>query len=570
MPCKCNATDDDPSVLDAVDDGINLNGENSLVPTSSSAPSGLVLGCLVTVGVISVIVIIVVVFYYYRNRRFKSKSKASPLTTNGMDSRKVSMKMRDFHINMNLSPSANGYTRAKGKLYGHVHMEEEVTAMYQEPYKGPIHNPGYYTLNRAASPSETLIKRLADADDSVDYAVPDVNMTPPPPFSEVYTPPPPVPLTRPPHSLPGRLIREAPTPPVPLIPPPPEQQYYTAPHLCQPSNIQGVTGTVIYAVVDGSLIQKESVVPEIPRHRIQFVEVLGEGLFGSVQLCEVNDIVQSGGALSSVSISKRLAVGKVLNPNASETAKEKLRAEARVLSRLDDPHIVRVIGVVTRNDPMALVLEYLENGDLNQFLRRHVSEGTLLSTGRDTPPPSLSYGALIYISTQIAAGMKYLEEMKVVHRDLAARNCLVGHGLTVKISDFGMCQPLYSNDYYSKEIHTMLPIRWMSWEAILQGRFTSKSDVWAFGVTLWEILTMARRRPFDELSDEGVLENVSHCYHEDGSGMILLPQPALCPREIYDIITACWRPVERQRPPFWEIHLFLQRKNLGYSYDYEE
>ncbi|KAL7632172.1 UNVERIFIED_CONTAM: hypothetical protein RMT77_017514 [Armadillidium vulgare] len=110
----------------------------------------------------------------------------------------------------------------------------------------------------------------------------------------------------------------------------------------------------------------------------------------------------------------------------------------------------------------------------------------------------------------------------------------------------------------------------MAWESVLQGRFTTKSDVWAFGVTLWEILTMTRRQAYDELSDEGVLENVSHCYHGDGSGMILLPMPQLCPREMYDMLTACWRPNERQRPPFWEIHMFLQRKNLGYSLDYDD
>ncbi|RXG53725.1 Discoidin domain-containing receptor 2 [Armadillidium vulgare] len=488
------------------------------------------------------------------------------------------MKMKDLHINMNLSPTSNGYSRAKGKLYGHVHMEEEVAAMYQEPYKGPIHNPGYYTLNRAATPSETPLKALADTDDSVDYAVPDVNMTPPPPFSEVYTPPPPVPLSRPPNSLPGRIIRETPPPPpVPSIPPPPEQQYYIAPRLCQPSNIQGVTGTVIYSVVDTSVIQKEVPVPEIPRHRIRVLENLGEGLFGTVQLCEVDGVAgqHGGGSLSTSSGNTRLVALKSLKPNASEMAKEDFKSEVRVLSRLEDPNIVMLLGVVTRHEPMAMLLEYMEHGDLYQFLRRHVSEGIavrhpMIQNPNGAPPPILTYGALIYMGTQIASGMKYLEELNFVHRDLAARNCLVGRGLTIKISDFGMSRPLYSSDYYRIEGRAVLPIRWMAWESVLQGRFTTKSDVWAFGVTLWEILTMARRQAYDELSDEGVLENVSHCYHGDGSGMILLPMPQLCPREMYDMLTACWRPNERQRPPFWEIHMFLQRKNLGYSLDYDD
>ena len=81
---------------------------------------------------------------------------------------------------------------------------------------------------------------------------------------------------------------------------------------------------------------------------------------------------------------------------------------------------------------------------------------------------------------------------------------------------------------------------------------------------------MAGRQPYDELSDEGVLENVSHCYHGDGSGMIVLTQPALCNKEMYEMLLACWRPMDRQRPPFWEIKMFLQRKNVGYSLDYDD
>lgn len=548
---------------------------------SSSPSSELLLGGLVTLGVVFGVIPVVLGVYYYRNHLGKSKSKTPSVGSNvGMDSRKVSMKMKDLHINMNLSPASNGYSRAKGKLYGHVHMEEEAAAMYQEPYKGPVHNPGYYTLNRSVTPAETPLKSLPDADDSVDYAVPDLNMTPPPPFSEVYTPPPPVPLSRPPNSLTSRAPRDTPPPPpVPAIPPPPEQQYYAAPRLCTPSNIQGVTGTVIYAAVDSAALPKESLVPEMPRHKIRVLETLGEGLFGLVQLAEIDGSLGAvtGGSLSSISSGapKKLIAVKSLKPGASEGAKEDFRSEVRVLSRLDDPNIVRLLGAITRNEPLAMLLEYMDHGDLCQFLRRHASEGVsgrlpLGASAGSAPPPFLSYGALIYMGTQIASGMKYLEDLNFVHRDLATRNCLVGRGLTIKISDFGMCRPLYSSDYYRIEGRAILPIRWMAWESVLQGRFTPKSDVWAFGVTLWEILTMARRQPYDELSDEGVLENVSHCYHSDGSGMILPPQPPLCPREMYDMLTACWRPNERQRPPFWEIHMFLQRKNLGYTLDYED
>lgn len=107
-----------------------------------------------------------------------------------------------------------------------------------------------------------------------------------------------------------------------------------------------------------------------------------------------------------------------------------------------------------------------------------------------------------------------------------------------------------------------------------QGNFSTKSDVWSFAVTLWEILTFARERPFDALTDEQVVENCACCYHEDGRDAavpdpglerVVLGQPANCPREIYDLMVECWNRDASQRPSFREVHMFLQRKNMGYS-----
>ncbi|KAK7080623.1 DNA damage responsive protein [Halocaridina rubra] len=571
VPCRCELMEEEPSVTIPTEE-IETESLADLAPAISAqqSPSSVLLGGLVALGVILAMIPFAIGIVYYRARVLKkSAKKPSPKSENTLDAKKVSMKMKDLHINVNLTPMSNGYSRAKGKLYGHVALDEESLSTYHTPFKGPIHNDGYYTLARDGTPSEMPLKCPIpfDTDESVDYAVPDMNVTPPPPFSEVYSPPPPVPLTLPPVTLPtARTLREnSLPPPVPPLPPPPEQEYYTAPLLCQSSNIQSVTGSVKYAMTDISKLGKGHQVPEISKNHIKVVENLGEGTFGVVQLCEAKHIA---GNISGLVAIKSLKVG------APKEIKEDFLQEYSTLSQVDDPNIVKLLGIISISEPFCMLLEYMDYGDLYKFLQKHVSEGagsqSSIASVNISDPPVLSYGGLIHISCQIASGMKHLESMSLIHRDLAARNCLVGKDLTIKISDFGMCRPLYSRDYYriNDEKHSMLPIRWMAWESALQGKFSTKSDVWSFGVTLWEILTMGRQQPYDKLSDEGVLENLSHCYHGDGTGMMLLPQPSLCPREIYDMMTSCWRPNERQRPPFWEILMFLQRKNLGYNLDY--
>ena len=113
-----------------------------------------------------------------------------------------------------------------------------------------------------------------------------------------------------------------------------------------------------------------------------------------------------------------------------------------------------------------------------------------------------------------------------------------------------------------------MPVRWMPPEAILSGKFSTASDVWSFGVTLWEVMTLARERPFSSLGDSAVVEHICRCCGSEGGA--LLPQPRLVCRELYQMMASCWRGPPRQRPPFWEILLFLRRKNLGYTLDYTE
>ena len=164
------------------------------------------------------------------------------------------------------------------------------------------------------------------------------------------------------------------------------------------------------------------------------------------------------------------------------------------------------------------------------------------------------------------------------------RNCIVGPRKSVKICDLGMSRPMYKDDYYKTESGCQLPIRWMSWESVLlvtilplsirqlgkyiffssQGKFTTKSDVWSFGVTLWEILTFAREQPYESQSDAKVLSNLSNMWR-DGRPSLVLSSPRGCSREVRDLMIECWQKAEDERPTFQEIHLFLQRKNLGYE-----
>uniref|UniRef100_H3CNA5 receptor protein-tyrosine kinase n=1 Tax=Tetraodon nigroviridis TaxID=99883 RepID=H3CNA5_TETNG len=295
---------------------------------------------------------------------------------------------------------------------------------------------------------------------------------------------------------------------------------------------------------------------EFPRDRLSFKEKLGEGQFGEVHLCEAEgllDFLEEDLSVEPKGKSPLLVAVKTLREDANKNARNDFLKEIRIMSRLRDPNIVRLLAVCVDTDPLCMITEYMENGDLNQFL---LGDYLGCFCGSNSCL-CCSFSTLISMAVQIASGMKYLSSLNFVHRDLATRNCLVGRNCTIKIADFGMSRNLYRGDYYRIQGRAVLPIRWMSWESILLGKFTMASDVWAFGVTMWEILTLCEEQPYSHLSDEQVIENTGEFFRDQGK-QVYLPKPPRCPDRLYnDLMLSCWRRNAKQRPSFQEIHAQL-------------
>ncbi|XP_034738206.1 discoidin domain-containing receptor 2 isoform X4 [Etheostoma cragini] len=334
-----------------------------------------------------------------------------------------------------------------------------------------------------------------------------------------------------------------------------------APHYAEADivNLQGVTGGNTYAIpalTMDLLSGKDVAVEEFPRKLLTFKEKLGEGQFGEVHLCEADGMQEFMNKEFLFDIPEDVPVlvaVKMLRSDANKNARNDFLKEIKIMSRLKDPNIIRLLAVCIYSDPLCMITEYMENGDLNQFLSRHEPEGQLALLSN---APTVSFNNLCYMAAQIASGMKYLSFLNFVHRDLATRNCLVGKNYTIKIADFGMSRNLYSGDYYRIQGRAVLPIRWMSWESILLGKFTTASDVWAFGVTLWEILNFCKEQPYSQLTDEQVIENTGE-FFRDQKRQIYLPQPVLCPDSLYKIMLSCWRRNTKERPSFQDIHRAL-------------
>ena len=299
---------------------------------------------------------------------------------------------------------------------------------------------------------------------------------------------------------------------------------------------------------------KETEAPKfVEWSNVRLVTKIGEGQFGDVYLAEINN---SSNAELRQTESKSLSAIKTLKGDYSEFMKQQFEKEIRFMSRLDNANVVRLLGICNKGTPF-IMMEYMNNGDLNMFLKKHY----LPEIGQDTAEAVIPVDTIIlqYIALQIANGMRYLASYGFIHRDLAARNCLVGEDYIVKIADFGMTQDLYDEAYFVMRGKAIVPIRWMAPESFF-GKFSTKTDVWSYGVTLWEIFTLCRKQPYYQMTDELLLIDV-----QKGRNRTLLKRPPSIPDEVYYVMTTCWLYDSKQRPDFELVYNRLFDFYMQYS-----
>ncbi|KAK5601955.1 Ephrin type-A receptor 6 [Crenichthys baileyi] len=266
---------------------------------------------------------------------------------------------------------------------------------------------------------------------------------------------------------------------------------------------------------------------EIDPSRIRIERVIGAGEFGEV--C-------SGRLRTSAKKEIAVAIKTLKGGYVGHQRRDFLR-EASIMGQFDHPNIIRLEGVVTKSRPVMIVVEYMENGSLDSFLRQHDGHFTVIQ--------------LVGMLRGIASGMKYLSDMGYVHRDLAARNILVNSNLVCKVSDFGLSRVL-EDDPEAAYTTTggKIPIRWTAPEAIAYRKFSSASDAWSYGIVMWEVMSYGER-PYWEMSNQDVILSIEEGYR--------LPAPMGCPVALHQLMLHCWQKERNHRPKFVDIVSFLDK-----------
>nr|XP_006000746.1 PREDICTED: ephrin type-A receptor 5 isoform X1 [Latimeria chalumnae] len=228
---------------------------------------------------------------------------------------------------------------------------------------------------------------------------------------------------------------------------------------------------------------------------------------------------------------------KTLKAGYTEKQRRDFLGEASIMGQFDHPNIIHLEGVVTKSKPVMIVTEYMENGSLDTFLKKNDGQFTMIQ--------------LVGMLRGIASGMRHLSDMGYVHRDLAARNILVNSNLVCKVSDFGLSRVLEDDPEAAYTTRGgKIPIRWTAPEAIAFRKFTSASDVWSYGIVMWEVMSYGER-PYWEMTNQDVIKAVEEGYR--------LPSPMDCPAALYQLMLDCWQKDRNSRPKFEEIVSMLDK-----------
>ena len=291
-------------------------------------------------------------------------------------------------------------------------------------------------------------------------------------------------------------------------------------------------------VLDPTVTDAERL-PNYPRENFTYICDLGQGNYGTVIKGEAKDIIPNQPST--------LVATKVLKEGSNNDARSNFVHEAQLVNQFDHPNILKLLGVCFDREPFYIIFEYMDLGDLNKYLRNTVN-----GVGPSSSSSNLTIQKLVDMAINIAAGLEYLAVRHFVHRDLATRNCLINESFVVKIADFGLSKDVYSKDYYRMDNKSVLPIRWMPPEAILYCKFSTQSDIWSFGIVLWEIFSCGTQ-PYCALSNEEVVDYVTK--------KNVLRCPNGCPSELYDLMVNCWTSNPKKRPTASEVHAHLQSWN---------
>lgn len=281
---------------------------------------------------------------------------------------------------------------------------------------------------------------------------------------------------------------------------------------------------------------------ELKASEVELGQQCGEGSFGKVFLGHGKNIYSQIGEIFGPCAIK-------INSDDPQNASENLNylMEANIMKNFKTSFIVKLFGVVSSVHPAMVVMEVMELGNLRDYLRSKREDEVFNEMDcnfYDIVPRE----RFCEWAAQICDGMAYLESLKFCHRDLAARNCMIDATETVKIGDFGMARDLFYHDYYKPSGKRMMPVRWMSPESLKDGKFDSKSDIWSFGVVLYEMVTLGAQ-PYIGLSNDEVLNYI-------GMARKVIKQPECCSDYWYKIMKMCWRYAPRDRPTFLQlVHL---------------